>query len=155
MMQLIVEFAYTGSVSVTEGNVQELLLAADQFNVMDIVQTCCDFLGKQLSPENCIGIFQFTTVIFCYRLQCKAYRYITEHFEQVAFTDEFLQLNVELKEFLGRDDLSVRKESMVFEAVLHWIAHVPEERKGHIAELLSKVRSLSVNLDSQDFSWCF
>ncbi|KAM6936635.1 kelch-like protein 10 [Lycodopsis pacificus] len=25
---------------------------------MGVVQTCCDFLGEQLCPENCIGIFQ-------------------------------------------------------------------------------------------------
>lgn len=56
MMRLIIEFAYTGSVPVTAENVQELLLAADQFNVMDVVQTCCDFLGEQLRAENCIGI---------------------------------------------------------------------------------------------------
>lgn len=44
MMQLIVEFAHTGSVSVTEENVRELLLAAKQLKVAHIVQTCVDVL---------------------------------------------------------------------------------------------------------------
>ncbi|XP_045930745.1 kelch-like protein 10 [Micropterus dolomieu] len=141
MMQLIIEFAYSGSVSVTEDNVQELLLAADQLNVMDLVQACCEFLGEQLCPQNCIGIWQFTNICFSSELQRKAYRYIIDHFEEVVSCEEFLQLSVqELSDIIDRDDLSVRKESSVYEAILKWIAHKPEERKGHITVLLSKVR---------------
>ncbi|KAM6903833.1 kelch-like protein 10 [Lycodopsis pacificus] len=143
VMQLIIEFAYTGSVSVTGENVQELLLAAGQLNIMGVVQTCCDFLGEQLCPENCIGIFQFTGICFATELQHKAYRYIIDHFEKLVVSEEFLQLSVQqLTNILGRNDLNVRKE-----AVLRWIAHVPEERTAHIAVLLSKVRLALMSMD--------
>ncbi|XP_028453629.1 kelch-like protein 10 isoform X1 [Perca flavescens] len=148
MMQLIIEFAYTGSVSVTEDNAQELLLAADQLNVMDIVQIGCEFLGEQLCPKNCIGIFQFTNICFSSELQHKAYRCIIDHFEEVVFSEEFLQLSVqELTDILDRDDLNVRKESAVYESILRWITHVPEKRKGHITVLLSKVRLALTGMD--------
>ncbi|XP_075960673.1 kelch-like protein 10 [Anarhichas minor] len=141
MMQLIIEFAYTGLVSVTEENVQELLLAADQLNVMGVVQTCCDFLGEQLCPENCIGIFQVTDTCLSPELRLKAYHFIVDHFEEVVLSEEFPQLSVQqLADILGRDDLNVSEESAVFEAILRWIAHEPEERKAHLAVLLSKVR---------------
>uniref|UniRef100_A0A8C9WW43 Kelch like family member 10 n=1 Tax=Sander lucioperca TaxID=283035 RepID=A0A8C9WW43_SANLU len=134
MMQLIIEFAYTGSVSVTEDNAQELLLAADQLN--------------QLCPKNCIGIFQFTNICFASELQHKAYRCIIDHFEEVVFSEEFLQLSVqELTDILDRDDLNVRKESSVYESILRWITHVPEKRKGHITVLLSKVRLALTGMD--------
>lgn len=140
-MELIIEFAYTGSVSVTEDNVQELMLAADMLNVTDIVQTCSDFLSEQLCPENCIGIWQFTNICFSPELQRKAYSYITDHFEEVVSHEEFLQLSAqELTDILDRDDLNVRKESTLFEAILKWIAHMPEEREAHIAVLMSKVQ---------------
>ncbi|XP_034748721.1 kelch-like protein 10 [Etheostoma cragini] len=148
MMQLIIEFAYTGSVSVTEDNAQELLLAADQLNVMDIVQTGCDFLGEQLCPKNCIGIFQFTNICSSSKLQHKAYRCIIDHFEEVVFSEEFLQLSVqELTDILERDDLNVKKESVVYESILRWITHLPEKRKGHITVLLSKVRLALMSMD--------
>ncbi|XP_068566703.1 kelch-like protein 10 [Cebidichthys violaceus] len=148
MMQLIIEFAYTGSVSVTWENVQELLLAADQLNVMDLVQTCCDFLVEQLCPENCIGIFQVTGICYVTELQHKAYHYIIDHFEKVVFSEEILQLSVQqLTDILGRNDLNVRKESTVYEAILRWIAHLPEERKAHIAVLLSKVQRALTSMD--------
>uniref|UniRef100_A0A8C2XEJ3 Kelch like family member 10 n=1 Tax=Cyclopterus lumpus TaxID=8103 RepID=A0A8C2XEJ3_CYCLU len=141
IMRLIIEFAYTGSVSVTTENVQELLLAADRLNVMDVVQNCCDFLGEQLCAENCIGIFRFTDIVFSTKLQRKAYRYMVDHFEEVAHHEEFLHLPLQqLIDILERDDLNVRNESVAFEAVLRWIDHVPEERKAHLAVLLSKVR---------------
>ncbi|XP_073319488.1 kelch-like protein 10 [Pagrus major] len=148
MMQVIIEFAYTGSLSVMEDSVQELLIAADQFNVMKIVRACCDFLEEQLSPENCINIWQFTNVCPCFELQRKAYQFILDHFEEVVSSEEFQDLTVqELTAMLGRHDLNVREESTVCEAVLHWIAHRPEERQGHLLVLLSKVR---LALMSQD-----
>ena len=50
------EYAYTEKVCVTAENVQELLLAADQFNFEGIVAECCEFLEEKLEPENCIGV---------------------------------------------------------------------------------------------------
>uniref|UniRef100_A0A8C3G515 Kelch like family member 10 n=1 Tax=Cyclopterus lumpus TaxID=8103 RepID=A0A8C3G515_CYCLU len=148
MMRLIIDFAYTGSVSVTEENVQELLMAADQLNVMDIVQSCCDFLGEQLRADNCIGIFHLTDIILSAELQHRAYRYMADHFEEVAYHDEFLQLPLQqLIDILERDDLNVRNESVAFEAVLRWIDHVPGERKAHVAVLLSKVRLALTSMD--------
>ncbi|KAM6919420.1 kelch-like protein 10 [Lycodopsis pacificus] len=153
MMQLIVEFAYTGLVSVTEENVQELLLAADQLNVTGVVQTCCDFLGEQLCPENCIGIFQFTDTCLSPKLRLKAYHFIVDHFEEVVSSEEFPQLSVQqLADILGRDDLNVSEESAAFEAILRWIAHEPEERKADIALLLSKVRLVLMSMDYVRFN---
>ncbi|XP_061776945.1 kelch-like protein 10 [Nerophis ophidion] len=141
LMQLIVEFAYEGSVSVTEDNVKELLLAADRFNVTGIVETCCTFLTEQLCPENCIGIWQFTKNCYTPELEFKAYQYILYHFEEVATSDELRQLSVrDFCDILDRDDLIVKKENTVFEAILYWIAHAPGERSENIAVLLEKVR---------------
>ncbi|XP_031695662.1 kelch-like protein 10 [Anarrhichthys ocellatus] len=148
MMQFIIEFAYTGLVSVTEENVQELLLAADQLNVMGVVQTCRDFLGEQLCPKNCIGIFQVTDTCLSPELRLKAYHFIVDHFEKVVLSEEFPQLSVQqLADILDRDDLNVSKESAVFEAILRWIAHEPEVRKAHIAVLFSRVRLVLTSND--------
>uniref|UniRef100_A0A669AXC9 Kelch-like protein 10 n=1 Tax=Oreochromis niloticus TaxID=8128 RepID=A0A669AXC9_ORENI len=148
MMALIIDFAYTGSVSVTEENAVELLMAADQFNVMDIVNICGDFLGVQLCPENCVGIWKFTKVHLSPELRAKAYHYIISNFEQVVLQEEFLQLTVEeLGDILKRDDLNVQCETTVYEALLKWISHVPAEREQHLTALLSKVRLGLMTLD--------
>ncbi|XP_058478996.1 kelch-like protein 10 [Solea solea] len=141
IMQLIIEFAYSGSVLVTKDNAEEVTLAADMLNVQGVVQACSNFFGEQLCPENCIGIWQFTHFFFHPDLQRKACHYITEHFDEVVPCEEFLQLSLqELADILGRDELNMRNESNVFEAILRWISHKHEEREKHMTVLFSKFR---------------
>ncbi|TNN43469.1 Kelch-like protein 10 [Liparis tanakae] len=148
VMRILIEFAYTGSVSVTVDNVQELLLAADQLGVLGVVKTCCDFLGERLGEENCVGIFRFTDVVYCPELQRRAHRYMVGHFEAVARHEEFPLLSLQqLVAVLERDDLNVSDERVAFEAVLRWIHHLPEEREAHVAVLLSKVRLALMSMD--------
>ncbi|KAM9323176.1 kelch-like protein 10 [Pholidichthys leucotaenia] len=141
IMELIFEYAYTGLVSVTMENVLGLLLAADQLEVMYIVQICWNFIKNELAPKNCIGIWQFTNVTFCPEMRCKACRYITDHFVDIVSSEEFLQLSVEeLEDILSRDELCVKQENSVYEAAIKWMFHMPEKREKHAVRLLSRVR---------------
>uniref|UniRef100_A0A8C5DDN1 BACK domain-containing protein n=1 Tax=Gouania willdenowi TaxID=441366 RepID=A0A8C5DDN1_GOUWI len=70
-----------------------------------------------------------------------AFHFICENFEEVSLCEEFLQLaEQELADILGQDDLTVTQESTVYQSVLRWINHMPEERQGAISTLLPKVR---------------
>lgn len=140
MTRLIIEYAYTGTVPVTASNAMELLLAADQFNIMGIVEACCDFLAEMLSTDNCLVIWRFSDTCYCSQLQQKAFQFILYNFEKVISSKEFLQLSVEeLCDIFDHDELNVKTESVVFEAICKWISHTPERRKKHIAILLPKV----------------
>ncbi|XP_074487542.1 kelch-like protein 10 [Sebastes fasciatus] len=142
MMKLIIDFAYTDSVPVTQDNVQELFVAADQFNIMGIVQVCCSFLEEQLTPQNCIGIWWFTGVYYTPEMNHKAFLFMLNHFEEVAATSEdFLLLSAQdLVKIIDKDQLNVKQEETVFEAILRWIAHASEERRDYIPLLLTNVR---------------
>uniref|UniRef100_A0A8C1LNG9 Kelch-like protein 10 n=1 Tax=Cyprinus carpio TaxID=7962 RepID=A0A8C1LNG9_CYPCA len=143
IMSLIIQYAYTGSVFITEENVLELLVAADQFLISGLVDACCQFLESRLCPENCIGICMFTEDFHsCSKLRHKAKLYVLQHFEEVLqVSEEFLELSLEqLEEIIDKDELNVKQEEVVFEAVLHWIDYAPESRRKHIAMLLPKVR---------------
>ncbi|KAM3595970.1 uncharacterized protein V6R79_006114 [Siganus canaliculatus] len=147
-MQLIIQYAYTGSVSVTKDNVRDLVMAADQLCIPDIAQTCCKFLAELLCSDNCISIWHFTDVCFSPELQQKAYHFIVDHFEDVVLGEEFQQLTAqELSDIINRDDLGVKREDVVFEAVIRWVGHATEEREKHLADLLSKVRMAFLKTD--------
>lgn len=140
IMQLIIDFAYTGITSVTEAVVQDLLLAADQLIVDDMILECWDFLERHLCAENCIGIWKFTHICQCQKLQRRAYQYIIDNFEKVALGDEILRVSLEeLTGIITRDELAVGDEAIVFDAVYHWVAHSPKERKTYFPFLFSKV----------------
>ncbi|KAM3859011.1 kelch-like protein 10 [Diretmus argenteus] len=149
MMRLIIEYAYTRSVPVTENNVVELLAAADQFCVMGIAQACFVFLEDQLRPENCIGVWKLTEVYHCPDLRHKAYLFILHRFEEMLrVSEEFVGLSLQqLADLIEEEELNVKQESTVFQAVLRWIAHVPQERNGHISVLLPKVRLALMTAD--------
>uniref|UniRef100_A0A8C9VRD3 Kelch like family member 10 n=1 Tax=Scleropages formosus TaxID=113540 RepID=A0A8C9VRD3_SCLFO len=142
IMRLIIEYAYTCSVPVTEDNVECLLVAADQFNVMGIVRACCSFLENKLCVENCIGIYRFADFYCCWELRQRACLFILQHFEEVVRTsEEFLDLDVlQFCDIIEKDNLNIMQENVVFEAILQWIAHTPATRKHHISLLLPKVR---------------
>ncbi|XP_067281820.1 kelch-like protein 10 [Pseudorasbora parva] len=142
-MSLIIQYAYAGAVQISEENVLELLVAADQFLVSDLVEACCKFLESILCLQNCIGICMFTKHFYsCSKLHRNAKLYTLQHFGEVQqASEEFLELSLEhLWEMIGQDELNVKKEEVVFEAILRWIDHSPENRREHIAELLPKVR---------------
>ncbi|XP_058487391.1 kelch-like protein 10 [Solea solea] len=148
IMELIVEYAYTSQIHVTKDNVQDLMQAADMLSVTAVAEACSDFLCEQISRENCIGMWQYAKFYFYTELRDRAYRYINDHFDEVFPCEEFLYLSMqELSAILGRDDLNVRKEYIVFEAILRWIEHNPEERERHIVDLLSKFRMALTSID--------
>lgn len=55
IFSLILDYAYTGTCNVNADNVEQLLPLADQFEVLGIIQLCCQFLLQELRPENCLG----------------------------------------------------------------------------------------------------
>ncbi|KAM8945349.1 kelch-like protein 10 isoform 2-T2 [Pelodytes ibericus] len=142
MMKLIIEYAYTRTVPITVYNVEQLLVAADQFNIMGIVRECCDFLISHLCTENCIGICKFTYYYYCPKLRQEAYMYILHNFEEmVKVSEEFLELSVmELIDIIDKDELNIKQEDAVFEAILKWIGRDASRRKQYISVLLPKVR---------------
>ncbi|XP_028297326.1 kelch-like protein 10 [Gouania willdenowi] len=113
------------------------MMEVHQFNVKSLEQPCFEFLKDRLCPKNCIGLWQFTNA--CYfpillQLKNEAFHFICENFEEVSLCEEFLQLEVqELADILGQDDLTVTQESTVYQSILRWINHMPEERQGAIS----------------------
>ncbi|XP_047014657.1 kelch-like protein 10 [Ictalurus punctatus] len=110
--------------------------------VSSLVNECCAFLKSRLCPKNCINIWRFAQYSFCEKLKQQAFWFILHNFEEmVRLSEEFLDLTVEqLSEIIEKDELNVKQESVVFEAVLQWIKHAPWKRKAHIGVLLPKVR---------------
>ncbi|KAL3058102.1 hypothetical protein OYC64_010307 [Pagothenia borchgrevinki] len=142
MMSLIINYAYTNSAPVTEDNVVELLAAADQLLVTGLVQSCWFFLEDQLSPRNCIGIWKLMSVYYMPEQSKKVFLYILHSFKEiVSVSQELVNLSIQqLTTIIESDHLNVSEEYTVFEAILSWINYQPDQRKGHISELLSKVR---------------
>ncbi|KAM7311798.1 kelch-like protein 17 isoform X2 [Ixodes scapularis] len=140
-LQLLVEFAYTGEVVITEANVQGLLPAASLVQVGSVRDACCSFLLRQLHPSNCLGIRSFADTHACRDLLCKSHRYALHHFREVAHTDEFLMLPLsQVEDLISSDELNVSSEELVYEATVAWIKHDLSERQKYVGKLLQHCR---------------
>ncbi|XP_066301975.1 kelch-like protein 10 [Branchiostoma lanceolatum] len=151
MLELILEYAYTRDVHVNEANVQELLPAADQFNINGIVKECCKFLRRHLSPENVIGIREFSKSYFCPGLEKACYDFIITKFPDVmagAPNEELQLLSVEdFENILADDYLNAKDEEFVFEGLVHWVNSDFPARVEYVPRLFQKVRVGLLNPD--------
>ncbi|XP_077307112.1 kelch-like protein 10 [Lithobates pipiens] len=150
IMRLILQYTYSNASineSINSDNVEELFMAADQFNILGLQWRCSDFLIGQLCPENCIGIGRFSSHFHCPKLHENSHAYIRHHFHEIASTsEELLDLSLtEFEDLITKDDLNVKREEVVFQAVIKWIEHNPNDRNQHITTLLPKVRLALIN----------
>lgn len=140
-LAVLIEFAYTAEVRVNEMNVCYLLPAATMFQMNHVVEACSVFLEHQLDPSNCIGITDFACEHGCHDLEQKAREYIFKNFSEVVRCDEFLTLNpCQLISLIKHDELNIRCESEVFDAVIRWVQHDLEKRACKLEGLLYAVR---------------
>lgn len=58
-VDLLIEYAYTGEITITPDNVQVLLPASSLLQMQEVREACCRFLMRQLDPTNCLGIRSF------------------------------------------------------------------------------------------------
>ncbi|KAJ0061618.1 hypothetical protein NL108_005752, partial [Boleophthalmus pectinirostris] len=141
IMQALIEFAYTGAVRITKNNFEDLFIAANFFSVAGITQACCKSLEESLSPQTCFNTWSITNTYYYPELKQKVFSYILTHFREVVTCSGFLQLSVEdLMSFIENDLLNMRHEMAVFEAILLWINHSPQDRQAHMKDLLPKIR---------------
>ncbi|XP_004931595.1 kelch-like protein 10 [Bombyx mori] len=141
-MNLILDYAYTGTCKVTAENVEYLLPYADKFDVVGVIQLCCQYLLQELKPHNCLGIFKFARYYFCGELEKKGKMFIRQHFNKILKEcNEFKSLTFEeLEDILRDDELNVKNEEIVFQALKTWVEHDLENRRKYIPSLLSCVR---------------
>lgn len=142
LLELILDYAYTGYCRVTSRNVERLLPVADQLEVLGAVNLCCQFLLQELRPENCLGILKFSRHYFCRDLEQKTRKYVLHHFKQIFVrSPEVTDLSFEeLEDLLSDDELNVRNEEIVFDAIKKWTEINPESRAAHLPSLLNCVR---------------
>ncbi|EPY72576.1 hypothetical protein CB1_000973001, partial [Camelus ferus] len=164
MVGQLVDFVYTGRLTITQANVEALTRTAARLHFPAVQKVCggrclqqqldatnclgiCEFgeqqglLGQQLDATNCLGICEFGEQQGLLGVAAKAWAFLRENFEAVAHEDEFLQLSQErLATCLASDLLQVRPEQSRLEALLRWVRHDPQARAARLPELLSLVQ---------------
>ncbi|KAF0705009.1 ring canal kelch isoform X2, partial [Aphis craccivora] len=140
-LKLLINFIYTGEITVTEGNAKDLLAAAIVLQLDYVKNVCAEFLQTHLDPANCLGIKSFADFHDCMELSKSSQTYIKNRFSELVDNDEFLSLSsVEVIKLISCNDLFVPLEEKVFECVMNWVKHELDSRKDFLPELMEHVR---------------
>ncbi|XP_035675259.1 kelch-like protein 24 [Branchiostoma floridae] len=139
LVQLLVDYAYTSKVTITEDNAVELMEGASFFQVPPVSDACTKFLSDSLSVKNCLKMVNFGGRLNP-NLETKALTYAMKEFASVSKIPEFLDMTKEqLLKLISSDDLNAPEET-VYMAVLKWINHDTRKRKKEMRELMELVR---------------
>lgn len=145
----LVQYSYSGTVRITEANVQALLSASDALQYEAVKEACSGYLRRALHPSNCIGIQSFAEHHHCLSLSQASATFICRNFSAVRRHDEFLLLPPErVAALLDSDRLHVTDELEIVKAVFDWIDHDRHHRTASLGRLFSIARLHLVPLES-------
>lgn len=145
VMETLIDFAYTGKVTINQGNVESLIQASNQLHFPVIRKVCSRYLRQQMDATNCLGICEFGEMHGCPEVSSKAWSFLEENFELVSQQEEFLQLSKErLVTYLSNNLLQVQEEQSLVEAVLRWVKYEKSARATHLPELLDLVHLVTL-----------
>jgi N-acetylneuraminic acid mutarotase len=140
-LKMLIDFCYSSRLHISKENAQRILPLARMLQVEGVVGACSDFLASQLHPSNVLGMHSFADTHSCDVLMSRCNMFLQQRFPEIVLHEEFLQLEYEkVLVIVSNDQLNVRGEEQVYEAVLAWIKHKEEQRKKFLPVLLSHVR---------------
>ena len=140
-LQTVVDFAYSGKLSLDLDNLEEVLAAASHLQVSEAIDLCCQFLEKAISMDNCIDILNLTELYSLNQSTQTILNFLLEHFERLAASEHYHRLNFsQLAQLLSKNGLKVTSEYKLFELVLKWISFDSQARTPYVHNLMQNVR---------------
>ncbi|XP_056329015.1 kelch repeat and BTB domain-containing protein 3 [Danio aesculapii] len=135
------DFAYSGEIEIREDNVEMLFQMASFLQVDFLLRACSDFLLESLDVSNCLHLLALAEGYGSTQLLCGAIDFITQNFQTVSCSAEFLELPASvLERVLLSDELRVPDEETVLQALLCWVKHDLSTRTSLMQQLLACVR---------------
>ena len=154
----LIEFMYTGTITITEENVEDLLRCSTMILLDKVQKRCCSFLQNLINEHNCLGIWRIGEELSCYDLANKALTFAQENFGDVCMnSDEFVLLPHEhVCALISSDTTAVPSEDSIYQAVSRWTLHDLRNRINFFPGLFRHVRLpfISEKVFSVDMAEC-
>ena len=99
-------------------------------NKIDEAITGCErFTIDHLRTQNCIEFLKLAETLNLEQLKHRAVEYLEWNFLQVVNEDDFVKLSAfQITSLLGSNNLKVKREDKVYDAMWKWYKHDPENR---------------------------
>ena len=145
---IIIDYFYTGTISINDHNVSSILEQAHLFKLNEVIRFCFDYLKKGINCENCFTVRGQAKLYGNSSLECVATNFINNNFQHVINTNSFKQLNKpDLHGCLLRSTKASIPASIVYEAAVSWTKYDVESRSKCFHELLNLIDFEQLSLD--------
>ncbi|XP_050409566.1 kelch-like protein 20 isoform X2 [Patella vulgata] len=137
-VQMIIEFCYTSTISVTEDTVWMILPVAFTFQLDELVNLCCDFISSLIKNETCLQSHTLAVQCDCSDLRQLSANFIQDNFESILEDDYFHELPVNI--FLNHLKLlheDVLIDDQILQCLRSWVKYSPDERRNFTAMVRS------------------
>ncbi|XP_065216409.1 kelch-like protein 10 [Planococcus citri] len=142
LMEEVLNYTYTRKFDLNMDNAFDMYVVCDYLCIDSATEACVNFLKKQIDEENCIEILSFARSYLCPVLSVAAERFTLRNFQDVANKNNDI-LECELKDVINivsSNHLNVYTEEPVWQFVLKWVNHRPDQRKSYVSYILGKIR---------------
>ncbi|XP_066285875.1 kelch repeat and BTB domain-containing protein 8-like [Branchiostoma lanceolatum] len=137
----ILSYIYSGTLHLSLDKVQPLYQAADLLQLDYVRDTCSSYMYLNVQRFTCVDLYKFADVFPLPAVRKRCVQCIHRHFAKVATSEEFCSLSVnQLTEIISHDELDVKEETTVWEAVVRWVQHSREDRLHHLPSILPRIR---------------
>ncbi|XP_035660355.1 kelch-like protein 6 [Branchiostoma floridae] len=146
----ILSYIYSGTLHVSMDKVQPLYQAADLLQLDYVRDTCSSYMAMNVERSTCVDLYKFADVFSVEIVQKQCQQWIARHFTEVSSSEEFCSLSVnQLTEIIRHDELDVKEETTVWEAVVRWVQHSRRDRLHHLPILLPHIRFILLTSDDK------
>ncbi|XP_028566070.1 kelch-like protein 22 isoform X1 [Podarcis muralis] len=148
----ILNFIYTSELELGLSNVQEILTAACQLQIPEVIKFCCDFLMSWVDEENVLDVYKLADLFHLSHLSEQLDSYVLKNFVTLSRTEMYRQLPLEkVYALLSSNNLEVSSENEVYEGALLY-HYTPEQVETDQVSLMEPPKLLeTVRFPLMDF----
>ncbi|XP_035689801.1 kelch repeat and BTB domain-containing protein 8-like [Branchiostoma floridae] len=98
-------------------------------------------MAMNVERSTCVDLYKFADVFSVDNVRKACLQGIARHFTEFSLNEEFCSLSVKkVTEIISHDELDVKEETTVWEAVVRWVQHSREDRLHHLPSILPHIR---------------
>ena len=147
-VKALIDFIYTGSITIDDQNVESLLSGAEYFKLNEVKQFCDEFVLEKSKLQDCFALIKAASLNKEGEMEDDIRKYVSTHLEELSQTDEFKSLSeVEINSFISNLEQSRVRKTSIYQAVTTWVRHNQETRKTDFFQLLGMINLNEINKD--------
>ena len=148
VMQLVMDYVYTGEVVVPHEHLQETIKAADYLQLMELKEICLSDADTALKPSNIVSWYKLADRLEIEKLRSKCAEVMSSSLAEISRFTEFQELEfAEVSSFMSSAQETDADPDDLLEASMEWINYKPSQRVDCMEEVLQKIQLLECSVE--------